>query len=459
MVARNKKPLTGNEVKEALIMKKYSITTLGCKVNQYESEAIARQLETSDWRSPQNDEPSDLCIVNTCTVTQKASMQSRQAVRQAVRANPGARIVVTGCYAQTAAEDLKKIKGVDYVIGHAEKHKIANRFSAATIVKEIQPVSVCTDIRQERQFKQFSETVYGTRTRPFLKIQDGCDAFCTYCIVPFARGPSRSMPSSGVLEHIKQLGNAGYHEVVLTGVHLGNYGLNLAPKTSLYDLLCRIDASNLIERVRLSSLEPLELNNDLIELVAKSRRFCRHFHIPLQSGDDGVLKKMHRPYTRNYFHDLVYKINKQLPDAAVGADILVGFPGETRDAFDNTYNLILASPITYLHVFPFSSRPGTPASKFADKVPPEVIKKRGARMRRLGVEKKVGFYKKFMGQILDVLIEETRDKKTGLLKGISSNYIPVLVDAPDEHMNTIVHVKIKKLTHNKSLVGTIGTGL
>jgi threonylcarbamoyladenosine tRNA methylthiotransferase MtaB len=428
-------------------MPTFKIKTLGCKVNQYESEAIAR------------DEPSDLCIVNTCTVTQKASMQSRQAVRQAVRANPGARIVVTGCYAQTAAEDLKKIKGVDYVIGHAEKHKIANRFSAATIVKEIQPVSVCTDIRQERQFKQFSETVYGTRTRPFLKIQDGCDAFCTYCIVPFARGPSRSMPSSGVLEHIKQLGNAGYHEVVLTGVHLGNYGLNLAPKTSLYDLLCRIDASDLIERVRLSSLEPLELNNDLIELVAKSRRFCRHFHIPLQSGDDGVLKKMHRPYTRNYFHDLVYKINKQLPDAAVGADILVGFPGETRDAFDNTYNLILASPIAYLHVFPFSSRPGTPASKFADKVPPEVIKKRCERMRRLGVEKKVGFYKKFMGQLLDVLIEETRDKKTGLLKGISSNYIPVLVDAPDEHMNTIVHVKIKKLSHKNSLVGTIGKGV
>jgi threonylcarbamoyladenosine tRNA methylthiotransferase MtaB len=386
-------------------------------------------------------------------------MQSRQAVRQAVRANPGARVVVTGCYAQTAAEDLKKIKGVDYVIGHAEKHKIANKFSAATIVEEIPPVSICTDIRQEQQFKQFSETVYGTRTRPFLKIQDGCDAFCTYCIVPFARGPSRSMPLRDVLEHIKQLGNAGYHEVVLTGVHLGNYGLDLAPKNSLYDLLRRIDASNLIERVRLSSLEPLELNNDIINYVAKSRRFCRHFHIPLQSGDNGVLKKMHRPYTRNYFHDLVFKINKQLPDAAVGADILVGFPGETHDAFDNTYNLILASPIAYLHVFPFSSRPGTPASKFADKIPPEVTKKRCERMRRLGVEKKVGFYKKFMGQILDVLIEETRDKKTGLLKGISSNYIPVLVDAHDEHMNTIVHVRIEKLTNTNSLAGTIVAGM
>jgi threonylcarbamoyladenosine tRNA methylthiotransferase MtaB len=424
-------------------------------VNQYESEAIARQLETSDWRSTQKDEPSDLCIVNTCTVTQKASMQSRQAVRQAVRANPGARIVVTGCYAQTAAEDLRKIEGVDHVIGHSEKHKIANRVSAATKVQENQPVSVCADIRQEQQFKQFSETVYGTRTRPFLKIQDGCDAFCTYCIVPFARGPSRSMPLSDVLEHIKQLGKAGYHEVVLTGVHLGNYGIDLFPKINLYDLLCRADASNLIDRIRLSSIEPLELNNDIIEYVAKSRRFCRHFHIPLQSGDDDVLKKMQRPYTRNYFHDLVFKINKQLPDAAVGADILVGFPGETREAFENTYNLILASPIAYLHVFPFSSRPGTPASKFADKVAPETIKKRCARIRRLGVEKKVGFYKKFRGQILEVLIEETRDKKTALLRGISSNYIPVLIDAPDAHMNTIVQVRIEKLTNFGSLAGTI----
>lgn len=436
-------------------MPTYKITTLGCKVNQYESEAIARQLETSDWRSTQKDEPSDLCIVNTCTVTQKASMQSRQAVRQAVRANPGARIVVTGCYAQTAAEDLRKIEGVDHVIGHSEKHKIANRVSAATKVQENRPVSVCADIRQEQQFKQFSETVYGTRTRPFLKIQDGCDAFCTYCIVPFARGPSRSMPLSDVLEHIKQLGKAGYHEVVLTGVHLGNYGLDLFPKINLYDLLCRADASNLIDRIRLSSIEPLELNNDIIEYVAKSRRFCRHFHIPLQSGDDDVLKKMQRPYTRNYFHDLVFKINKQLPDAAVGVDILVGFPGETREAFENTYNLILASPIAYLHVFPFSSRPGTPASKFADKVAPETIKKRCARIRRLGVEKKVGFYKKFRGQILEVLIEETRDKKTALLRGISSNYIPVLIDAPDAHMNTIVQVRIEKLTNFGSLAGTI----
>jgi threonylcarbamoyladenosine tRNA methylthiotransferase MtaB len=434
---------------------KYTITTLGCKVNQYESEAIARELETSDWYPAQKDEPADLCIVNTCTVTQKASMQSRQAVRQSIRANPKARIVVTGCYAQTAAEEIKKINGVHDIIGHAQKHKIVSIFLSQKKNKILHPISVCSNVLEERQFQQFSETVYGTRTRPFLKIQDGCDSFCTYCIVPFARGPSRSMPLADVLENIKQLGKAGYHEVVLTGIHLGNYGLDLDPKTSLYELLSAIDESNLIKRVRLSSIEPLELTDDIIGCVAESRRFCRHFHIPLQSGDDGILKKMHRPYTGSYFRDLVFKINKRLPDAAIGVDVLVGFPGETDAAFVNTYNLIQDLPVAYLHVFPFSSRADTVASKLADKIPSDVIRARGQRMRNLGADYRLRFYNGFIGQPLEVLIEETRDKKSGLLKGISSNYIPVFIDASDDYMNHIVQVTFEKLDANKRPCGTI----
>ena len=434
---------------------KFKITTLGCKVNQYESEAISKELETFEWKPAQSIEGADLCIVKTCTVTQKASMQSRQAVRQAIRANPGARIVVTGCYAQTAAEEISRIKGVDHVIGHADKHNIASILRAVGKNGSSHPYLIRSNVLDEHQFKQFSETVHGTRTRPFLKIQDGCESFCTYCIVPLARGPSRSMPLPDVLEHIRKLGNAGYHEVVLSGVHLGNYGLDLVPKTSLYDLLCRIDTSDWIERVRLSSIEPLELNNKIIKLVSTSRRFCRHFHIPLQSGDDDILRKMRRPYTRNYFHDLVSKINIHLPDAAVGADILVGFPGESQEAFENTFNLIQASPIAYLHVFPFSARPGTPASKFADQVPSDVTKKRCERMRRLGAEMKMRFYKQFIGQTLGVLIEEVRDKKSGLVKGITSNYIPVLVEASDKLMNTIVQVKILKIARKNFLLGKV----
>jgi threonylcarbamoyladenosine tRNA methylthiotransferase MtaB len=436
-------------------MKKYKITTLGCKVNQYESEAIGRELETSQWDSAGRTDPADLCIINTCTVTQKASMQSRQAVRQAIRANPKARIVVTGCYAQTAAEELSKIKGVDYVIGHSQKHTIASMFDAAEETTEVLPGAICSDVLKDHQFHQYSQAAYGTRTRPFMKIQDGCDAFCSYCIVPYARGPSRSMPLADVLAHIGQLGDNGYHEVVLTGVHLGNYGLDLKPKTSLFALLCRIDEDGLITRIRLSSIEPLELSNDIIKRVSTSPRFCRHFHIPLQSGDDVILKNMRRPYTRNYFHDLVLKINQSMPDAAVGVDILVGFPGETDAAFENTYNLIRALPVAYLHVFPFSERPGTPASKFLDKVPAKVIKKRCDRMRRLGTEKRKAFYQKFRGQTLDVLIEETTDRSTGFLKGVSSNYLPVLIDAPKNHVNTVVAVKIDKLDTDNRLFGAI----
>jgi threonylcarbamoyladenosine tRNA methylthiotransferase MtaB len=263
------------------------------------------------------------------------------------------------------------------------------------------------------------------------------------------------MALNDVLEHTRQLGNAGYHEVVLTGVHLGNYGIDLIPKASLYDVLRRIDESNLVQRVRLSSIEPLELSNEILKLVSTSRRFCRHFHIPLQSGDDDILKKMRRPYTRNYFHDLVLKINNCIPVAAVGVDVLVGFPGETVEAFENTYNLIRVLPVAYLHVFPFSARSGTPASKYTDKIPSNVIKARCERMRNLGDEKRLKFYQGFVGQTLDVLIEETRDSKTGFLKGITSNYIPVLVDASDNHQNTIVPVRIEKLTKANQPLGTM----
>ena len=426
-------------------MKKYKITTLGCKVNQYESEAISRELEISAWYEAGNDDPADVCIINTCTVTQKASTQSRQAVRQAVRANPNARIIVTGCYAQTAADELNKIKGVDFVIGHSQKHEIASKFVTSEKPSGTAAVSICSDVLTDRQYHRYSQTAHGTRTRPFLKIQDGCDAFCAYCIVPYARGPSRSMLLDDVLKHVKQLGDRGYHEVVLTGVHLGNYGLDLNPKTSLFELLCRIDEAGLIARVRLSSVEPLELSNDIIKCVSSSRRFCRHFHIPLQSGDDVILTKMRRPYTRNYAHDLILKITDCMPDVAVGVDIMVGFPGETSDAFENTYHLIQALPVAYLHVFPFSARPGTPAAKFTDNVLSKTIKQRCERMRRLGVDKRMSFYRKFIGHKMKILVETNREAATGRLKGISSNYLPVLVDADDEYKNKLVDICIERL--------------
>lgn len=434
-------------------MPKFSITTLGCKVNQAESEAIAQDLLASEWSATTNCEGVEVCIVNTCTVTQKASMQSRQAIRRAIRANPDARIVVTGCYAQTAPQEIDKIDGVDYIVGHDKKMSINRLIRPNGDQTSTDQVSSEYDIRNSGQFQLMPTAISAPRTRPFLKIQDGCDAFCTYCIVPFARGRSRSMPLDNILQSIQQLAAADYHEVVLTGIHLGAYGRDLSPAANLAALLRRIRALELIDRVRLSSIEPLELTHEIIEIVAESDMFCRHFHIPLQSGDDHILKIMGRPYSRQIFHDLIVKIKELMPDAAIGADTLIGFPGESANAFENTYNLVNDLPLSYLHVFPFSVRPGTPAAEFTDNIPHEKIKNRCEQMRKLGLDKRMNFYQQFLGKKISVLIETQRDRTSGLLKGISSNYLPVLIDGKDELKNKFIEVRIEKMEKN-SLFGS-----
>ena len=263
---------------------KFKITTLGCKVNQFESEAIARRLLESDLTQVPKNEPADLCIINTCTVTGKASTQSRQAVRQAIRANPQASVFVTGCYAQTAPEDIRKIKGVVAIIGHGDKYNIPEMI----LKSECESCNAEISALQNHHFKKAPAIGFGNRARPYLKIQDGCDAVCTYCIVPRARGPSRSLPIDDVLRGIRELNKAGYHEVVLTGIHMGCYGQDLTPRTDLLALLDQIRETGAIDRVRLSSIEPRELSEKLIEFIAGDRdgvgRICPHFHIPLQSG-------------------------------------------------------------------------------------------------------------------------------------------------------------------------------
>lgn len=433
----------------------FTIHTLGCKVNQYESDAISQCLKDSGCVFALQEEQADLCIINTCTVTHKASMQSRQAVRQAIRSHPGAHIIVTGCYAQTAPEDIKKIQGVHDVISHEEKYKIPEMVGFpcknALQCPDLPRKSTCLD----HDFKHIPITVFGNRTRPFLKIQDGCDTFCTYCIVPYARGRSRSMPLEQVLTHIRQLGRIGFHEVVLTGIHLGAYGLDLSPKTDFPTLLHHIHESNAIHRVRLSSVEPLEITHDIISLVAETNTFCRHFHIPLQSGDDHVLKQMNRPYTRALFKRLILNIHELIPDASIGADILVGFPGETETAFERTYSLIQELPITYLHVFPFSPRSGTPASRYPNRVPLHTIKARCQKMRRLSIAKRRDFFIKFLGQKVEVLVESSRDESSSQLRGITSNYIPIYLDGADHLKNTLVNLKIASLDSNNRVFGTI----
>jgi len=442
-------------------MHRFTITTLGCKVNQFESEALEQKLSDGGQCVVLRDkELVDLCIINTCTVTQKASMQSRQAIRQAIRSNPKARIIVTGCYAQTEPDEIKKIKGVHHVIGHFDKHKIPDMILAGKENTLPSPVLK----HQLHHFNSMPSVALGYRTRPFLKIQDGCNAFCTYCIVPYARGPSRSLPPEQVLDNINIIHQAGYHEVVLTGIHLGNYGKDLDKrKVGLLDLLKRIRKSCTINRVRLSSIEPCELTEDIIKFIAQSdsgagsgqAKICHHFHVPLQSGDDFILKRMYRPYSRSFFADLVKKIHKLLPDSAIGVDTLIGFPGESDEAFENTYSLIEQLPVSYLHVFPFSPRRGTPAYTYSDRVDSMVIKKRCQKMRTLGKHKRNVFYNKFKGKTLEILIEGKQNKTTNLLKGITSNYIPVLVKGEDKLRNTMVNVTINEVSDSNQVFGTI----
>ncbi len=434
-------------------MPTFAIITLGCKVNQYESESLACALKEAGWTAAV-DSPADLVIVNTCTVTASAGRQSLQAVRQAVRRHPGARVVATGCDAQIEPERLAAVDGISLVVGQADKARIPELVSAMDRKDSLSPVTLVSALDcKGTHLPPPGHMVAGSRTRPSLKIQDGCDAFCTYCIVPYTRGPCRSLPADQVLAQIGELHRAGYHEVVLTGIHLGRYGRDLALRRSLSGLLAAIEETRAISRVRLSSIEPLEFDPALIGVLTASERVCHHFHIPLQSGDDRILKRMARPYNSARVRQLVSELTRAMPRAAIGMDVLVGFPGESQAAFENTYRLVAGLPLAYLHVFPFSPRSGTPAATMPDQVPAAVVKQRCAALRRLGREKRQAFYRRFVGQCFTAPVEGRRDPPSGQLKAVTDNYLPVLFSGPDRLMNSVVRLQIERLTSDGRIEG------
>jgi len=432
------------------------IVTLGCKVNQYESDTILGDLKKNGFIfSAQADTP-DLLIINTCSVTDKASRQSRQAIRKAIREHPDAVICVTGCDAQSEPHAIAEINGVDYVIGNSHKPCLPDGLDLKNLHKMTSPIILCEDILHHKFIEKAGTCTAGNRARPFVKIQDGCNDFCTYCIVPYTRGPSRSRNLKDVLNEIRFVSSTGAKEVVLTGIHLGRYGLDLSPASSLLILSRRILEETSI-RLRISSIEPTELSDELLFLTVDSKRICPHFHIPLQSGDNDMLKKMNRPYNPEFFKLLVEKIHRLMPNCAIGVDVMVGFPGETEDAFNNTVNLVETLPISYLHIFPFSPRKLAPASRFADQVPKSVMKSRLIHVTQIGHSKKIKFYQNMIGQTLDVIVESQRDKTTGLLKGVSSNYVKVFFKGDDAWKNQLIHCQIETLlplgNHTISVLG------
>ncbi|MBN1613193.1 MAG: tRNA (N(6)-L-threonylcarbamoyladenosine(37)-C(2))-methylthiotransferase MtaB [Deltaproteobacteria bacterium] len=428
---------------------KVALTTLGCKVNQYESAALREALEARGHRMVPFGDIADCCIVNTCTVTSRADFQSRQLIRRANRSNPAAAVIVTGCCAQVSPDGIAGLPGVAAVVGNEEKSMIPEIISGAG---NGECRVLVGDILRIGRFSPFYAGRFADHTRAFLKIQDGCNAFCSYCIVPYARGPSRSLPEAEVKRQIAILGRNGYREIVLTGIHLGVYGQDLDPRTDLLGILKWVEKERPVERLRLSSLEPTEVSDELIALMAGTKVLCQHFHIPLQSGDDRILRLMNRHYDRAYFQERMAKIRAVLPDASIGIDVLTGFPGESEREFDNTRSFIEEIPATYLHVFPYSNRPGTPASELPGQVRSEEKKRRAALLREIGKRKHRIFLERFLGRPLSVLVEA---KEEGGGRGFTENYLPVSIDGGAGLGDNGIYRILADRYEGKRLVGRI----
>jgi threonylcarbamoyladenosine tRNA methylthiotransferase MtaB len=418
---------------------KIAITTLGCKVNQYDSAVIQNRLEKSHFFVP-FDEPADCYIINTCTVTDRADWEARQLVRRAKRASPNAKVLVTGCYAQVNPEEVARVPGVDYVVG---LNRLDDLLRFVDLPKEGDVGVAVSDVKRERGVPVLGTRVLPGHTRAFLKIQEGCNYSCTYCIIPTARGLSRSVAPREILEQAGLLADAGYKEIVLTGIHLGGYGHDLTPKIDLAALLEMIVQKRSIPRVRLSSLDPREVPDRLLDLMANSEVICPHLHICAQAGDDAILRRMRRNYDSVYYRELLMKARERLPDAALGSDIIVGFPDETERAFERSLEFFAALPLTYFHVFPYSSRRGTVAASLADQVAGDVKKQRSRAMRELGARKKRDFCLRFIGRKAAVLIEDKLDGATGWQRGFSRNYLPVVVRSGGSFVNREMEVEIQ----------------
>jgi threonylcarbamoyladenosine tRNA methylthiotransferase MtaB len=420
-----------------------AITTLGCKINQYDSAVIQNRLEARH-AFVRFEEPADCYVINTCTVTDRADWEARQLVRRAKRLNPAAKVLVTGCYAQVNPQEVAGVPGVDYVVG-LNRMKDILRFVEASPQPE--PEIAVSDVRRERGVAVLGTRALPDHTRAFLKIQEGCNYTCTYCIIPSARGLSRSVAPRAVMEQVRQLANGGYKEIVLTGIHLGGYGQDLQPRIDLTALVEMIAGSGLIARLRLSSLDPREVPDRLLDLLAGSDVVCPHLHICAQAGDDRILKAMRRNYDTAYYRDLLARVRERLPEAALGSDIIVGFPGEDEAAFEGSLDYFGSLPLTYFHVFPYSSRRTTAAASLPGQLPGPVKRARGRRMRELGAEKKRRFCSRFVGRTVSILVESKADKRTGFRRGFTRNYLPVAIAAGADLVNREIDVRLTEVTH------------
>lgn len=418
--------------------------TLGCKLNFAETSTIARQLTDAGYDKVGFDDRADIYVINTCSVTENADRECKLHVKRAMKANPEGLVVIVGCYAQLKPEEISQITGVDLVLGAKEKFNILSYLDDLEKSESEGVVHSCEI--EETDFFIGSYSI-GDRTRAFLKVQDGCDYKCTYCTIPLARGISRSDTIENVLKNAKEIAERDIKEIVLTGVNIGDYGKgefgNKRHEHTFLDLISELDQVEGIERIRISSIEPNLLKDESIELVSKSKSFVPHFHIPLQSGSDELLKKMKRRYLTKLYNDRVNKIREVMPDAAIGVDVIVGFPGETEELFMETYNFLNNLPISYLHVFTYSERENTEALGMQGVVPIPERKKRNKMLRILSEKKKMAFYQTQLGKTLPVLWEH--ENKDGKMYGFTENYVRVQKDFDQASVNQIEFLNLEKI--------------
>ena len=417
-------------------MMKVAFYTLGCKVNQYETEAMEEMFKKRGYEIVSFEDKADIYIINTCTVTNLGDRKSRQFIRRAKKLNEDSIVAAVGCYSQIAPDEVEKIEGVDVIIGNTDKDKIVDICEEAR--KKNEKINVVKNIKYHKEFDNLSIEKIESRTRAYMKIQDGCNQFCSYCIIPYARGPIRSRRLEDILVEAERLAKAHFKEIILTGIHVASYGKDLK-NINLLDVIENISKIEGIERIRLSSIEPTFIDKEFMEKVKANKKFCDHFHLSLQSGSNSVLKRMNRKYTTEEYKHIVELIRSYMPAAGITTDIIVGFPGETEEEFQETYDFVKTIGFSRIHVFKYSPRKGTPASQMDNQIHGSIKQARSEELIKLGNQLANSFMESFLGKTMEVLFEEEKD---GYFEGYTTNYLRVKVKTSKDLQGKILPVKI-----------------
>jgi threonylcarbamoyladenosine tRNA methylthiotransferase MtaB len=426
-------------------LKRAAFYTLGCKVNQYETEAMIESFENAGYETVEYTEYADVYIINTCTVTNMGDRKSRQIIRRALDINPNAFVAVVGCYSQIAPKEVFEIPGVSLVVGTNERSRIVELVEY-TMEKE-EKLNLVDDIMEVREFEEMSIKKYKSRTRAFLKIQEGCDQYCTYCIIPYARGHIRSRKPESIMAEVKELAESGFREVVLTGIHVASYGKDLGD-ISLIKIIEMIHQIDGIERIRMSSVDPNVMTDEFIGRLRNLPKICRHFHLSLQSGCDETLKRMNRKYTTEEYKNVVRKLRGAFDDVAITTDLIVGFPGETEEEFKETVAFIEEISFSAMHIFKYSPRAGTPASKYKNQVKPQEKESRSKLITSIAKKNEEKFKKSFIGAQKSVLYEQLVDEENLLFEGLTDNYIRVVSESQDDLKGKIIKTKLIELSED-----------